>query len=132
MQRISFKETIEAAREHETAGEYKEAESLYLKILTKIPANIESLERLMIIYRKQKLYNKELAIIRKAIKSYLEYAASHTKEMLSENKKAAILSKKLARQLGMIDQRGRPVDDDEIIIKWRRREGVVLKKLGKG
>ncbi|KAA5532172.1 hypothetical protein F0919_15335 [Taibaiella lutea] len=56
---------IDAAKQLEKENKPEEAEKAYLEIIKEIPAAYEAYNRLLIIYRKQKAYRKELATVNK-------------------------------------------------------------------
>jgi hypothetical protein len=61
---------IDAARQLEKEGKTAEAEQAYLKTIKEMPTAYEAYNRLLIIYRKQKAYRKELTTVNKAIKAF--------------------------------------------------------------
>lgn len=126
---ISISEQITSARQFEKAGEFAAAEDIYLELIKRNNTNIVAFSRLMVIYRKQKAYRKEIAIINKAIKSYLEQQNSEQKEWIKENRKAARLSMGLAKSLGLLTHKGKPSHDDPVITEWKKRKETVLKKM---
>ena len=131
MAKISAKDQFNQARAFEQAGDYKEAEKNYLALIKRHTTFYDGYKRLMIIYRKQTEYQKELAMIHKAIKAFQEHALHDHQQLLADNPKAKRISKKLAKDLGLLDSRGRPTTEDPILDEWRRREAIVKKKLKK-
>ncbi|MCX2429882.1 hypothetical protein [Pedobacter sp. GR22-10] len=125
----SISEKISSAGQLEKAGDLKGAEDIYLNLLKKNKINIVAYSRLMVIYRKQKFYRKELIIINKAIKSYLEQQKSEQKDWIAENKKAACISMGLAKALGLLTAKGHPSHDDPIIAAWKKRRENLQKKM---
>ncbi len=79
----------------------------------------------MIMYRKLKDYKKELAVIDRGIKAFEDFYGSK----VSKSKKAAEISNKLAKSLGLIDKKGNSTYDPEPIGKWKKRRLVVEKRL---
>lgn len=130
-QQIDTKELLGQALSLEKAGNLQEAVSLYEEVLKHLPANVEALNRLMIIYRKQKEYRKELAIIKKAIKNYEAQIIQRQKASMEKHRSVLALSKKLAKSLGLLDRKGFPIYGDENLARWEKRKATVLKRLGK-
>ena len=84
----------------------------------------------MIIFRKQKDYQKELGIINNTIKSYEAEAKSSIQER-KLNSKIASLSRSLAKSLGLLTKSGLPVYINEDVDRWIKRREIVKKKLKK-
>jgi len=120
---------IDAARKLEKEGSPEAAEKAYLKIIQETPAVYEAYDRLLVIYRKQKAYRKELSIVNKAIKAFETAFLDKQKQWIKENKTTAKLSKTLAEKLGVINKKGLPVSEDPLIEKWRKRKTVITKRL---
>jgi len=124
-----LEETIgpKRAREMESAEDQQKAIAFYEKIINQDPVNEEAYRRLMIIYRKQKNYKKELAVIRAGIKAFENlYQPSAG---LVANKKIKALSKALLKSTGLADKKGNPLYQKEPIGSWTRRKLIVEKKL---
>jgi lipopolysaccharide biosynthesis regulator YciM len=128
---LSFAALIETARQMETEGNVPEAEEIYLQLIKSDVINVEAYNRLLVIYRKQKEYRKELAIVNKAIKVYENNLLQEQKKWISSNKKAARLSRLLAKGLGLINKKGLPVRQDRQLASWHKRKSNLLKKIKK-
>lgn len=131
-QSVNSNELLESAREQERQGNLSQAEELYLMTIKADALKLEAYTRLMIVYRKQKLYKKELAIINKAIKTYEGAIKAEQQGRAQANRKAARLSKTLAEHLGLVDKNGLPVYEDKAVAGWRKRKQMVSHKLAKG
>lgn len=101
-----------------------ELPGIYLSMIKSNPLNQKAYMRLMIIYRKEKKYEKELAIIDKAIKAF--EAVYQSKK--SSNKKIQSISRSLNRQLGLTDSKGKAVYSGEPIAGWKKRRETVVKR----
>jgi DNA-binding SARP family transcriptional activator len=123
----SDRELLERAKELEQDKELVHAAELYEKLIKKDPANELLYDRLMIIYRKEKEYKKELAVINAGIKKFEELHQSFIR--LTPSKRITDLSKKLLKATGLADKKGRPLHDREPIARWRKRKAVVEKKI---
>lgn len=115
------------ARGGESREEVAKAIAFYEKQVKQNPLNEEAYRRMMIIYRRQKNYRKELGVIRAGIKAF-ENLYKPSVSVL-KNKKVAALSKALLRSTGLADKKGNPLYQKEPIGSWTRRKLVVEKKL---
>lgn len=112
---------LSRASEHEKNDELQEAAALYLRYLKKIPGNENAYTRLMIIYRKQKEGEKELALINRAIKTFEDIFKKEIR--VSPSRKTIEISKKLIKSLGQTER--------EPLKKWKRRKALLEKQLKK-
>jgi len=103
----------------------KEAESLEL-LLKDHPTNERAYNRLMIIYRKQKEYKKELRVINKAIKTFQE---KFDKDRPAYSPKIASLSKAILKATGLADKKGNNQYELGELARWKKRKLVVLNKI---
>jgi hypothetical protein len=83
----------------------------------------------MIIYRKQKMYKEELALINQGIKFFQEYYQKKLNENIGNNNKIKQLSNSLMKSLGLSDKRGANLYEPQPIPKWKKRKLIVEKKL---
>lgn len=127
----SFDDKLDVARNLEREGDAEKAEKIYRDIIAKEPTVYAAYDRLMVIYRKQKNYSKELSTVNKALKAFQANIISSQKEWIKENRVAARLSKSLAVSLGVLDKKGMPVNDDPQLVKWKKRKEVISKRLKK-
>ncbi len=124
-------ETLDAARNLEREGKNEEAEKAYLKLIQNSPAIFEAYNRLLVIYRIRKDYRKELAIVNQAIKAFNKSLLDNQKEWMSKHRVAARLSRSLAVSLGLIDKKGLQINDDPLLVKWKKRKERIQKVLSK-
>ncbi len=117
------------AQEFEDSDEPDKASKIYERLLKTNRFDEDLYRRLMIIYRKQKNYVKELKVIRAGIRAFEELYQPG--KGLRENKKIASLSKALLKSTGLADKKGKPLYQKEPIGSWTRRMNIVEKKLGK-
>lgn len=127
--KISHKSLLEQARQLESEDDLAGAIKLYNEALSNDPLTIAAYNRLMIIYRKQKEYKKELDTINKGIRSLEDNAREARTSWIKANRKAARLSQSLAKSLGQIDAKGKPTGEDPVITGWKRRKAVTLKRI---
>lgn len=120
---------LEEAKAFEAASDLKTAESLYEKVIKADPHHELAYNRLMIIYRKQKEPEKELAIINKAITAFEDGQRSSIKTV--RNKKVSGLSSAFLKATGLTDNKGKLLYLPEPLAKWSRRKALLEKKLKK-
>lgn len=113
-----------AAKHYEEDGDLEHAAHTYEKILRKAKTDQNAFDRLMILYRKQKLYDKELKTINKAL---AVFAKLHSPKATGE--KVTALSRKLMRLTGLSDKKGNSLYEAEPLGRWRRRKLWVEKRL---
>ncbi|RYE23336.1 MAG: hypothetical protein EOP51_10890 [Sphingobacteriales bacterium] len=124
----TIKELSSEARKLEV-DDFKKAIAIYLKLLKRDKYLGEVYNRIMIVYRKQKLPQKELDIIDKAIKAFSEL---HQPKVKGASKaQVTRLSNSLSRALGLVDKKGVPMYDAEPIAKWKQRKALLEKKINK-
>lgn len=122
--KLPFPDLLAEAKALETAGDLKGASAAYLQCLRLRPLSEFCYHRLMILYRKQKLYAKEAAIIRRGIKAF---------ETLQKGKKrrntaVETLSKKLLKSTGLIDAKGNSTFSFQPVEKWSKRLMLLQKR----
>src|ERR1051326_93093 len=99
-------EWLNKAKGFEKAEEWQDAAAAYEKVIAIDPVNESAYNRLMIIYRKEKEWKKELAVVKKGIKAFEEYYASTSRR--SHGKNVIRLSQALMRSMELADKKGRP------------------------
>ena len=124
----SIKERLTDARTLEKQ-EPQDAIKEYKAIISSDPLNSDAYNRLMILYRKQNDYKSELATIQQAIKSFEKEVAESQREWKANHKKSVSLSRKLAKALGLITEKGLPIYENPQVHLWRKREVTVRKRL---
>src|SRR5690349_21099161 len=90
---------IKQAKEAEKENDIDAATALYEKAVKQKPVLEQPYTRLMIIYRKEKEYRKELAVIKKALDIFT--GAYDKKKEANNSAKVASLSKALMKSLGV-------------------------------
>ena len=120
-------ERMTLAKEYEQGGELEKAALVYEKVVRESKVNEAAYDRLMIIYRKQKEYEKEAGVINKAIKEF-ETLYDHDARK-NAGKKVAALSKALNKLTGLVDKKGNKLHDPEPIARWKKRKELVDKRL---
>jgi len=115
------------AKQLEARGENQEAISIYEKLIKKNRVSEYAYNRLMIIYRKNKEYKKEIAVIDAGIKAFQEFYKSSLK--LPADRKIRTLSNALLKATGLADQKGKLLYEREPIGRWIKRRLLARKKL---
>jgi len=110
----------------EQEGNNKDAIHLYEAALKKHPQNISIYDRLMILYRKEKAYRKELSLIAKAIGKFKNL---YQPEKNGHSKKVASLSKSILHAVGLADKKGVALYQPQPIARWEKRKKTVNQKL---
>ncbi len=98
----------------------------YEKLTRAFPLKETPYDRLMILYRKAKDYDKELTVVNRAIGAFEKHYGKTEK---SSAGKISNLSKKISKSMGLVDKKGQPVYDHEPIARWKKRKNLIEKKL---
>jgi hypothetical protein len=101
----------------EEAGKNKDYQ-LYQQVLKIDPMEIPAYHALMKIYRKEKLYKKELAIIIAGIKVYEKYYKDHSGK---HTKEVEAISAKLNNSFALVDKKGAKLYNPEPIGKKEKK-----------
>ncbi|MFC0775117.1 tetratricopeptide repeat protein [Terrimonas alba] len=125
--RLPLSSDWQQARQFEQEGEWEKAIKIYKRMLKTQPLNEKLYDRLMIIYRKNKNYQKEKEIINTAIRVYEKFYKENEKTTIT--KKVAAISKALLKSLQMTDARGRPSPQREPVKRWTKRKQWLLNRL---
>jgi hypothetical protein len=99
---------------------------LYREVLKIDTMQIPAYNALMKIYRQEKAYKKELAIINAGIKVYEKYYNKHSGK---HTKEVDALSARLNKSLGLVDKKGTKLYNPEPIGQWQKRKEIVNRKL---
>ena len=99
---------------------------LYNRILKKDPLQTAAYDRLMILYRQEKNYKKELSIINTGIKTFEKFYKSKS---IKPSKKISEISEKLNKAFQLVDKKGNSLYNPEPIGRWQKRKEVVEKKM---
>lgn len=117
-------ERLREAKQLENAGQAEDAARIYESIMAKDPANAEAVARLLIIYRKQKDYRRELAVINGALAAHEKQSNEVQQKWLKEHPKAARLGRSMLKQFG-----GQSSGDDRPINALKKRKEIVSRKI---
>ena len=124
-----FENILFRAKQQEDNENPKQAAKLYEQALQEKPADPFPYERLMIIYRKQKLYKDELRVINTGLKNLREINKQRQQKNIGRNSTISRLSSALMKSSGLIDKKGKLLYEPEPIPKWENRKAVVEKKI---
>ncbi|MBV4355844.1 tetratricopeptide repeat protein [Pinibacter aurantiacus] len=129
---IAHSNLLRKANEIERQGDLNNAEKLYLKVLEKDPYTIEAYKRLMVIFRKQKEYSKELQVINRAVKALDEQVQTQKQRWMQKHKKIASASLALAKKMGIANKAGKMIIDSPLMLQWAKRKELVKKRIKNG
>lgn len=118
---------LDKAKAFEASADTERAAAAYEKAIKDNPLNEYAYDRLMIIYRKNKEYKKENAVIARAIKAFDQFYKNASK--VSRSKKIVSLSKAFMKSTGLADNRGKLLYQKEPLARWSKRKQVVEKRL---
>lgn len=122
---VTLKTRIGEAEEAEEKKYISAAIKEYEEAIHSDPLAEKAYDRLMILYRKEKDYKKELRLINAGIKAFENFYRSRK----TGSKKIAEISKKLNRSFGFTDKKGNAVYDPEPIARWKKRKITVEKRI---
>lgn len=118
---------LDKAKAFEASADTEKAAAAYEKAIRENPLNEYAYDRLMIIYRKNKEYKKEKAVIVAAIKAFDQFYKNASK--VSRSKKIVSLSKAFMKSTGLADNKGKILYQKEPLARWNKRKAVVEKRL---
>ena len=101
---------------------------LYNRILKTDPLQTRAYDRLMILYRQEKNYKKELSTINSGIKTFEKF---YKEQLGKPSKKISEISQKLNKAFHLVDKKGNSLYTPEPIGRWQKRKQTVEKKLEK-
>lgn len=123
---------FKVGRDLELQKSYAEAVEQYKLALKSDLLHVEASNRLMIVYRRLKLYEKEAALITKLIVAHQKDIETKQRGWIKSHKKMAEMTKSLAHSLGLLSSKGLPLYENELLKKWEKRKAIVLTKIKKG
>ena len=127
---IPDREHLARAKVLEAEGETEEAMEIYQRVLKNDPLNETAVSRLLVLYRRQKAYKEELALLKAAILAYEAEQLAGQEAWRKKHQKAARISLSLAQKLGVAGKkRTAPIYDNRLVTTWRKRMAVVMKRL---
>jgi len=91
-------------------------------------------DRLMIYYRKQKEYKKELSLINRALKVFSDKLKRQTDQLVEAARSRATIKKlsdKISKFSGLTDKKGNPKYLPEPLARWTKRKHTVQQKIKK-
>jgi hypothetical protein len=101
---------------------------LYNRILKKDPLQTHAYDRLMILYRQEKNYKKELSTINSGIKTFEKF---YKDQLGKPSKKISEISQKLNKAFHLVDKKGNSLYAPKPIGRWEKRKQRVEKKIEK-
>lgn len=125
---VESRDTLTQAKKLEQEGKQDKAIEAFEKIIGEDPLNEYAYNRLMILYRKNREYKKELAVIKKGIAAFERSFKSSSK--ITITKKISTLSRSLLKSLGLSDKKGNSLYEREPLGRWNKRR-LVVERLNK-
>lgn len=122
----TLKEILSEAREAEDTENIQDAIRLYQEAINTDQLNEHAYNRLMMLFRRQKEYKKELGIIKAGIKAFEEFYES---KIPNKSKTITAISNKLNKVFGLADKKGNKIYSPEPIARWKKRKLIVEKKI---
>jgi tetratricopeptide (TPR) repeat protein len=122
-----YTEYIKQAKEAENEGDIETAIKLYEKAIRQKPLIEQPYNRLMILYRKEKEYNKELKVIDKALEIFTHYY-DEKKASFKSSDKIVRLSKAILKSVSAGKKSGEN-NYPEPVSRWLIRKKTVEKKI---
>ena len=127
---LSYDELLSKGKQAEEEQDIDAAIDNYKKAIKAEPSYQLAYNRLMIVYRKQKLYKDELDLINHAIKN-IQAAYNNKKVRFKSTASISKLSNALMKSTGLVDKKGNRTYEPEPISTWKKRKQTVLKRLNK-
>lgn len=128
---LSIAQSVKEAESAIQADNLGKAASIYEKIVKRKPHDEHGYDRLMMIYRRQGAFNKELQIINSAIKNITQSYHSKGQKLFGNNSSVKRLSNALMKSLGLRTASGKNLLELPVIERWKRRKEIVIKKISK-
>ena len=125
---VTRQELFADAKDKEEAGEWKNAATVYEKLIKIHPLEEKAYDRLMIAYRKLKEPRKELNAIGAGIDAFEQL---YKKSKKTPDKKVIQISRALQKATGLVDKKGESLYRPEPIGRWLKRKSVVEKLIKK-
>ena len=122
----TLKEILREAKEAENTENIEDAIRLYQEAISTDELNEHAYNRLMMLFRRQKEYKKELRIIKAGIKVFEEFYES---KIPNKSKTITAISNKLNKSFGLADKKGNRIYSPEPIAKWKKRKLIVEKRI---
>lgn len=113
----------------EKNSQLSEAAAIYQKIFGRDPNNQKAMDRLLVIYRKLKDYQKELAVLNQAIEAYKEGQKAARDKWIHSHPQAASASRSMLRQMGKEGDSVLGLGAPPIIERWIKRKDLVTGKI---
>ena len=128
---IAHINNLDLAAQEEAKGNLNKAASYYEESIKDEKPDELPFNRLMVIYRKQKMYKDELRVIKRGIKVFQDFYKKNSPKT-AKGKKLSDLSEAFMKTSGLKDKKGELLYNPEPIGRWLKRKEVVEGKLGQG
>lgn len=101
---------------------------LYQLILKIDPLQTHAYDRLMVMYRQERNYKKELSVINSGITTFEKF---YKEQSGKPSKKISEISEKLNKAFQLVDKKGNSLYSPEPLSRWQKRKETVEKKMEK-
>lgn len=128
---LSTTESVKKAEDLIKNKEWNAASEIYEELNKRLPAHERFYERLMMLYRRMKLPEKELNIINKGIKNISAAFHERGDKLFGKNASVKRISNSLMKSLGLKNSNGKHLFEPDKVVAWKKRRELVLKKLKK-
>jgi hypothetical protein len=128
----SILSAAESAKKAEEAIKNKDWESatvIYNELNKRMPDDERFYDRLMMLYRRQNMLEKELEVINRGIKNISAIFHSKGDKLFARNAVVKRVSNALLKSLGLKSANGKYLFDPEKVVQWKKRKEIVLKKI---
>lgn len=117
---------MQLGKKNEVAGETEQAIAAYQQALKLNIRQELAYQRLMIIFRKQQDYKKELAIVEAAIAAFEKLQQDRLK---ASSKMVSRLSRRIAAFTGLAGKNGAALYEGQPLTRWKLRKELLKNKL---
>jgi len=114
-------ENFGQARNDEQRGLTEKAIKGYSTILKKNPLHLDATARLLVLFRKTKNIDNEIALLRTSIASHEKHIEKAQQAWIAEHRQIAEDSRELAKMLGLLNAKELPFYEHEVLQKWKKR-----------
>ncbi len=100
----------------------------YRQLIRRFPLKEKAYDRLMILFRKEKSYKEEVALIDQAIKTFNDHFGKPS--VHAGKRKVASISRSLQKSLGLKADKKDILSSFQPIARWQKRRALAAKRAG--
>ncbi|WP_153798477.1 hypothetical protein [Foetidibacter luteolus] len=120
-----YTDVMEQAKTAETGQDNAKAIERYKRAIKMRPGSELPYKRLMILYRKERKYRQELAVLNKAISFFTKLYSP----VPARKKRRKSIERALAQSLGLLNKSGKLLYVPEPLAGWIKRKEIVTAKI---